>query len=75
MYLTQELSPSGEELSPGDVRGVLFTKNAIFCVFAEQVLLGIGFVSPGVRFLTFGRWAPQIFLVCSVFVKLWFPIR
>jgi len=50
-------------------------KNVVFRVFAEQVSLGIGFVSLGPRFLTSGRCAPQIFLVSAIFVKRHFPIR
>jgi len=35
--------------------GVLFTKNAIFRIFVEQVSLGAGFVLPGAKFLIFWR--------------------
>ena len=39
--------PGGNELPLGDKCGVLLTKNAVFCVFAEQVSPGAAFMSPG----------------------------
>jgi len=40
----------------------------------QQEPSGVDFIPPSTRFLTFGRWMPQIFLVCAVFVKLHFSI-
>jgi len=53
-WVTVKKSPGGEELSPGDARGVPFIKMLFLVLFGQQDLSGGSLVPPDTTFLILG---------------------
>jgi len=77
-FLEQQEPPSGTQLAARrhtrEVRGVMFTKNVVFVLFAQQEPSGGSLVLPGATSSLLGARRYHVFLVCAFFVKLHFRL-